>query len=408
MKFSKYFIIVLLLKQVSLCGQSPVKNSFTLNGNIRGFDTGWVYLVYRGVDEVIFDSCQVVRGRFEFKGVVSEPGYASFSSFRVGSQAFDKTKMLECFIEPGNLSIVDTMGDFRYFIVHGSACDKERFALDKSKWHIQKRIDSISAPFEVCYAAYLKVRDKDKDSVLAKSLNQKCDSLGTLQIIRTKNDYDSLDLTDSIFIVHNPASFVAAFMLMRKVGQRPTENFPDIKKLYDRFPPNIKSSSYGESIRLSMEFERNIYVGAEAIDFTALNSQGDTVRLSDFKNKKYVLLDFWGSWCHPCRQTTPLLVKINEKYKDKVSLISIAYHDKKDNWLTAIKNDHMDWTQILDNDSSRIMVPGSSITDSYYVNGFPSLILIDKNHKILRLFDCGGKNGLYSRDIDRELQKILQ
>jgi thiol-disulfide isomerase/thioredoxin len=244
---------------------------------------------------------------------------------------------------------------------------------------------------------------------LVKYLGRKSDSLVAFRDSLLKNDSDSLVLLDSLFIINNPASYFAAFMLMRKVGDRPSERFPDIKKLYERFPPNIKESSYGESIRQRMEFERNIYIGAEAIDFTALNSQGDTIRLIDFKNKKYVLLDFWASWCGPCRGIAPILVNVNEKYKDKVKMISIASHDKKENWLAAIKKDQMGWTQILDDDNSRILVPISgSITDAYYINGIPSLILIDQNHKILRLFGCGGKNGLYAENIDKELEKILQ
>jgi thiol-disulfide isomerase/thioredoxin len=351
----------------------------------------------------------VFHGKFHFKGFVAEPRIAYITAFRDKNQySNDKTRRLECFIEPGILFIDDTLGDFRYMEIQGSASDRDRLNRDKSQRQIMKRIDSVSGPFDECWAEYLKGKVENNRSDKLKSLMQKCDSLGAILSIRTKNGYDSLEILDSIFIVNNPASYVAAFMLMRKVGDWPTEQFPDIKELYDRFPTNIKETSYGESIRTKMAFEQNIYVGAEAMDFAALNSQGDTVRLIDFKNKKYVLLDFWGSWCHPCRQTTPLLVKINEKYKQKVSLISIAYGDKKDNWLAAIKNDHMTWTQILDNDSSRIAPYSGSITDEYYVSGFPSLILIDKNHKILRLFNCGGRNGLYAKDIDKELEKILQ
>lgn len=406
MKFGKYFIIILLLKQISLCGQSPEKNAFTLSGNIKGLD-GWVYLLYHGINDGVYDSCQVIGGRFQFKGFVSEPSSAILTGFPI-SNSYEKTKVLEFFIEPGHLSITDTLADFRYFAIEGSASDRDRYALIKSKREILNRIDSVSVPFEENWTRYLNERRKNNNPALVKYLGRKSDSLVALRDSRLKNDYVSLDLLDSLFIINNPTSYFAAFMLMRKLGDRPTEQFPDIKNLYDRFPPNIKGSTYGEDIRTKMEFERNIYVGAEAIDFSALNSQGDTIRLIDFKNKRYVLLDFWGSWCHPCRQTTPLLIKINEKYKEKVSLISIAYHDKPENWLEAIKNDHMTWTQILDNDSSRIAPYSSSITDAYYVSGFPSLILIDKNHKILRLFNCGGKNGLYSKDIDSELEKILQ
>jgi thiol-disulfide isomerase/thioredoxin len=158
-----------------------------------------------------------------------------------------------------------------------------------------------------------------------------------------------------------------------------------------------------------MESELNIHIGSEAIDFVALNRRGDTIRLMDFKNKKYVLLDFWASWCVPCRHITPMLFKINAKYKDKIELISIASHDKETDWLDAIKKDQMTWTQILDNDGSNKIIPGSgTITDSYYIKEIPTLILVDKNHKICKLFGTGGKNGLPLNSFGSELEKILQ
>src|SRR5579864_7974470 len=271
MKFNKYFIILLLLKQISLFGQSPEKNAFTLTGNIRGLDTGFITLFYGGINGSVFDTCQVANGKFKFKGFVAEPRIAYLIAFRDKKQySNDKTKILECFIEPGNLSIDDTLGDFRYMEIQGSASDRDRVKRDKSKKQIMKRIDSVSVSFDECRAEYSKEKMKTNRSDQLKSLMQKCDSLGALLSIRTKNDYDSLDLLDSLFIINNPASYVAAFMLMRKLGDRPTEQFPDIKNLYDRFPPNIKESSYGEDIRTKMKFERNIYVGAEAIDFSAL------------------------------------------------------------------------------------------------------------------------------------------
>jgi thiol-disulfide isomerase/thioredoxin len=410
MKFSKYFIFILLLKQITLFGQYPENKSFYLSGNVKGLNTGFVYLLYRGMSESVLDSCRVEDGTFQFKGYVDEPRVAYLTTISVnGPYTYDKTRSLEFFIEPGNLSIVDTQSDFRYIEIKGSASDKDRVALVKSKRLILDRIDSVSGPFEACYSDYLKETKKDRNSPLTKSLSQKLDSLDVILKVRLKNDYESLQRIDSVFIINNPSSYVAAFMLMKKVGGGPTDQFPDIKKLYDRFPQNIKESSYGKSIRTIIEFEHNIYVGAEAVDFIALDEQGDTIRLVDFQNKKFVLLDFWASWCGPCRQITPILIKINAKYKEKISLISIANHDKEADWLGAIKKDQMSWIQILDNDNARIIVPGTgSITDAYYINGFPSLILIDKNHKIFKLFGFNEKNSSPIVALDSELEKILQ
>jgi len=111
----------------------------------------------------------------------------------------------------------------------------------------------------------------------------------------------------------------------------------------------------------------------------------------------------------PCRNITPVLFKIYSKYHDKIEVISIANHDKEADWLAAIKKDQMDWTQILDNGGSNKIIPDSvTITDAYFINEIPSLILIDKNHKIVKLFGFGGKNNSPIESLNRELEKILQ
>jgi len=149
-------------------------------------------------------------------------------------------------------------------------------------------------------------------------------------------------------------------------------------------------------------------VGSEAVDFTSLTQQGDTVCLNNFKNKKYVLLDFWGSWCAPCRHITPILRRIYAKYKYKIELISIANHEKEADWLAAINTDQMTWTQILDDSSKKIGQGTGYITDAYFVNTVPSLILIDKNLKIIKLFGKSGRNRSSIQSLDSELEKILQ
>jgi thiol-disulfide isomerase/thioredoxin len=388
--------------------QSVDSGSFVLNGKIKGKDTGYIYLWYRGVIDVISDSLRLNKGEFIFKGNLREPTVATFSTFFFATtnlEKYDSKNITEFYIEPGQMNLLATIDSFRELNLEGSRSDSDRVRLLRMKDTVELRIQPVMREYNVLMPIYNAEFIKNPKPESFKVLKRKMDSINT---VLAPLDAKEAQI-DSAFIVDNPTSYVAANMLLRNVRGGATDQFPDIKKLYDKFPPNIKESSYGKSIRDIMESESAIHIGSEAVDFVALNRQGDTVRLIDFKDKQYVLLDFWASWCKPCRDITPILIKINAKYKEKIHLISIAHHDKESDWLAAIRKDQMTWTQILDNDSSKqILSGGVTISDSYYINVIPSLILIDKNHKICKQFGNSGKNRSSIESLDSELEKILQ
>ncbi len=381
--------------------------SFILKGKIVGKDTGYIYLYYRGINNFISDSFCLRHGEFMFRGNVQEPTAALFSTFNFTSnnrKLYDSKNIAEFYIEPGQMTLLAKKDSFKLIVLEGSGSDNDRVRVLRMKDTIELKIKPVMELYDVLAPLYNTEYRNDPKSDKFKLLKRRSDSIDAV----LKPLYAEESQIDSAFIVNNPSSFVAADMLTRNVRGGSTDQFPDLKKLYDNFPPNIKESSYGQDIREIIESEKNIYIGAEAINFTSLTQQGDTISLNNFKNKKYVLLDFWGSWCGPCRHIAPVLREIHSKYKDKIELISIANHDKEADWLAAIKTDKMTWIQILDDRSKKIVDGAGNITDAYFVNGVPSLILIDKNLKIIRLFGNGGKNRLPILSMDAELKKILQ
>jgi thiol-disulfide isomerase/thioredoxin len=388
--------------------QPPDSNSFILKGKIIGRDTGYIYLWYRGLDGVVSDSFHLNGGEFIFTGKLREPTGALLSSFcfvRNNKSKYESHVITELFIEPGHMNLVATMDSFQMAQLEGSRSDSDRVRLLRMKDPVMSKTRPVEKELDMLAPVYNAELAKDPQSGSFKRLKIKNDSIWSV----LKPLYTELSQIDSAFITDNTNSFYAVSLFSRYVSGGSTDQFPDIKKLYDRFPSNIKESSYGKSIAYVMESEINIYIGAEAIDFIAINRQGDTIRLSDFKNMKYVLLDFWGTWCMPCLKIIPALYKINNRYRNKLEVISIAYRDKEADWDAVIRKDHMDWSQILDNDGPNKIFPSSGmITDSYYISEFPSLILIDRNHKIIQLFGGEGKNKSPIESLDKELEKILQ
>lgn len=126
-------------------------------------------------------------------------------------------------------------------------------------------------------------------------------------------------------------------------------------------------------------------IGSEVADFVGYLPDGDSIRLSDFEGN-IILLDFWGSWCGPCRQQNPMLVKLYHKYKDKnfgdgarFDIISIAMETRKSSWLNAIAQDKMVWK----NHVSDINRMKDHVADLYGVKEIPTTYLLDKNHKVI-------------------------
>ena len=132
---------------------------------------------------------------------------------------------------------------------------------------------------------------------------------------------------------------------------------------------------------LSQQVQAQANVGNIAPDFTLNDLNGKEVNLSELR-KKYVLIDFWGSWCGPCRRSNPKMVELYKKLKRKkenVEFISIAVNERnEDAWKKAIINDNLTWTQLNDAYSYP-----NSIAVQYAIRGVPTCILISPDGKIL-------------------------
>src|SRR5450432_36134 len=403
----KYFITILL----PFFSLAQHKGAFTLSGNIIGKDSGYVYLWYPDSNNsVVSDSCKLKNGQLFFKGHIDIPTEAVFSTFNFSvynPKTYDGNNLTSFYLEPTEMSFSSSINNFNISKLEGSRSDSDRVRLTNLEKPTRDIIDSLSKPDMLLYVQYLITIKKNPNSEEAKSLQKKAHSINLRLDSLLGPYYQSLNLIDSNFILDNPSSFFAANLLWKNVRSGGIK-FSNLQAVYNKIPDYIQKSIFGRRIREVIAFNDNIKVGMNAINFKAVSETGDTIKLDSYKGKKYILLDFWASWCGPCRGISPLLNKMNNKYKDKLELISIAGNDKEMDWKKAIKNDHMDWIQILDNpgkdmngDSIRL------INDMYFVNSIPLLMLIDENFKVVRIFGGSGKDDKNIVDLEKELQKIF-
>lgn len=178
------------------------------------------------------------------------------------------------------------------------------------------------------------------------------------------------------FVKANAASPVAAFYLYRFFTYQ--LSLDELKAVRADLSPSLNTCPYVIDLDGIIKQLENVEIGKTAPDFTLPNMEGVQVSLSDFRGK-YVLLDFWASWCPPCRRENPNVVKLFNEYKDKnFTIIGISLDYSRDSWLKGIDDDGLTWTHVSD-----LKYWDSEIPALYGVRGIPSNMLLDPNGVIL-------------------------
>lgn len=153
-----------------------------------------------------------------------------------------------------------------------------------------------------------------------------------------------------------------------------------VQRMYDELSVRVKNTTEGKTYGTLLQKLVSLMPGEQAPDFTAPDAEGKMIKLSSFRGK-YVLLDFWASWCIPCRREFPWLKKVYAQYKSKgFEIIGYSIDNDKSLWLSAIDNEDVPWTHL-----SLLKGPDDLVSQQYEVHSVPSNWLIDPNGKIIAI-----------------------
>lgn len=368
------------------------QNNFSLAGKIKGVSTGIIYLSYASVRD---SSAIKSNGSFSFNGKVSEPT----SAFLVLKQEkSDDNNRTTFFIEPSAMTVSVAYNDFKEAKFTGSKTQKELDLLNKLKAPVQKEIQPLVVEFNRANDMYIKALRNKVDDKTADSLRN------ITEAIREKfepfNAKD--DSIDYKFFANHPHSYVTAFMLRYHISDL---SLDQMRSYYAAFNDKIRQSSYGKELENEIEKLEGGSPGAVAKDFSSVELKGDSVRLSSFRNSKYILLDFWASWCIPCRKGNPHLKDLYGKYKNNdFEIIGVSDDDSSpEKWKKAVKDDSLPWLQVLrglDWEKIRKGIKNEKdISEKFGIHTLPTKILIDKNGIII---------GRYNEDEDDKLDEKLK
>jgi thiol-disulfide isomerase/thioredoxin len=395
--FSKLFLLqsgLLMMTQFAVAQQKP----FTISGTIKGKTDGYIYLAYK---TVAYDSSLIDNGHFSFKGELSGPAEATVMMDR-SARFFDK--YVQLFIVPGKMQLSLDYNNFSDgAILTGSPVQTEADQLNKLRAPVMAQIKPLSDSYQKASNIYREAMKVKKDEATLESLK---DAANTAKDAMDPY-YKQLDDIDAAFMDKHPASYVTASIMRYRISGMQLE---EAESRYNKLSGEIKNSELGKEIKKEVDGLRMGSPGSKAFVFSSKELRGESLNLADYKGK-YVLLDFWASWCVPCRKGNPHLLSLYSKYKDKdFEIIGVSDDDgNPEAWQKAVEKDGIGvWKHVLRGlkrvDGPEYYDKSESISDRYGIHSLPTKILIDPNGIIIGRYGGGGED---DEAMDKKLSEVF-
>jgi peroxiredoxin len=326
----------------------PQADGFVITGEVTGFTDGTKISLLNGQTGASEQQTGIYQNKFIFKGKVDKPAFKIII-------VDQKPPYLTLFLDNSNVTVTGTKQALDQATVSGSVSHYD-FA----------KLNAVLAPYQAYFGENAPTDQKMIDAAK--------------QTILT-------------FIQQNPKSYISPLAVIRYTQLSDDVNKAD--QLFNSLDPLVRTTDMGNYIGQQIADNKRNGVGTVLEDFSQPDTAGNPVSLSSLRGK-YVLVDFWASWCRPCRQENPNVLANYQKFKDKnFTVLGVSLDKAKPAWLEAISQDGLTWNHVSD-----LQGWSNSVAQQFKIQSIPQNFLIGPDGKVI------AKN-LRGPALERKLQQLL-